>query len=357
MACRLLNFGFSKILPLKNVLGGKEIVIGSKYLLTNQRYVSPNYGRKLRVMKGRRAIAGSERLRKRSEWDSWNYKAELYAFGQRLNENISEETLRWAFIHDSYIEKEEQKRKELDIPSQNVQLDLKSNAPLITLGEEVIRNYLQRYLPRCFPKLPYEGISAVENYLMSDEVLSHISSNIGTKDLIFCEEFQPTEYTLAASFKAIVGAIVTDNDVPRAENFVLDFVCPQLVAKDVFEIWDLENPLDVLNGILQKHGFEECEPRLIFESGRTTIEAIYHVGLYSNKGFLGRGPGETLNIAVEMAAYNALRKFFGIQENDQPLYFGDKARSMDLSSSLKPKSIREWSSELLNSKYDNRLNA
>ncbi|GFU28347.1 ribosomal protein L44, mitochondrial [Nephila pilipes] len=319
------------------------MIIGSEYFLTNERFFRNNYGRILKTMKHRRNIIGPERTRRRNEFDNWNYKAELYAFSHRLNENISEETLRLAFIHDSYIQKEEQKRKELDIHTEDAQLTIKSNVSLIALGEDVISKYLKRYLTCCFSKLPYEGICALHGYLMSEEVLSHVSLNIGSSDLIFCSEYPPQNSTLTASLKAVIGSIATDSGIPRAENFVLDFICPQLIGKDVFEIWDLENPLDILNEILQRHGLEECEPRLIFESGRNSIEAIYHVGLYSNREYLGRGPGETIDIAVEMAAYNVLRKFFGIHDGERPLYFGDKARSMDLSSDKKSPTVNEWS--------------
>ncbi|CAL1291306.1 unnamed protein product [Larinioides sclopetarius] len=347
MACRLLNFGVSKLLPLKKVIRNKEVISYSGYFLTQERSFRGNYGRFLKTMKKRREIAGPERLRHRSEWDNWNYKAELFAFSRRLSEDISEDTLRWAFVHESFIEKEEQRRKELYIPSQNIQLDLRSNASLITLGEEVTSNYLKRYLTHCFPKLPFEGIRAVHDYLMSTEVLSHVSSNIGTPDLIFAAEYPPQDSTLSDSLKAIVGSIVTDSGVARAENFVLDFVCPQLISKDVFEIWDLENPLSVLNEILQRHGLGECEPRLIFESGRNTLEAVYHVGLYLNKQYLGRGPGETLDVAVEMASYDVLRRLFGLQDSSRPMYFGDKARSLDLSSVKMPLGIHEYTLESL----------
>ncbi|GFQ68994.1 ribosomal protein L44, mitochondrial [Trichonephila clavata] len=344
--CKFLNYG-KVLLPVKKVLGSKETIMGSGYFLTNERFYRNNYSRVLKIMKCRRSIIGPERTRRRNEFDNWNYKAELFAFSQRLSENISEETLRLAFLHDSFIQKEEQKRKELDMPSEDIQLTAKSNTSLIELGDDLTSKYVKRYLSHCFSKLPYEGICALHDYLMSDEVLSHVSLNIGTSDLIFCAEYPPENSTLAASLKAIIGSIVTESGVPRAENFVLDFICPQLIGKDVFEIWDLENPLDVLNEILLRHDLKECEPRLIFESGRNSIEAIYHVGLYSNREYLGRGPGETIHIAVEMAAYNVLRKFFGIHDSERPLYFGDKARSMDLSSYKKPPSLNEWSTKYL----------
>ncbi|KAG8195159.1 hypothetical protein JTE90_023336 [Oedothorax gibbosus] len=345
---RFLNFGTSKLIPVRNVLVTKQPLklLIPEYQLTAKRLFNKSFGIKNRTMKLRRKIAGPEKLRRRNEWLSWNYKSELYAFSQRLNENITFETLQTAFIFESYLQEEEQKRKELDIPSQDVHLSLTSNTSLIASGHEVISNYLDYYLSYCYPKLPAEGISAIKTYLMSPEVLSHISFNLGTKDLIFSVEYPPNELTLSDTFKAIVGSIAKDDSTPRAENFILDFVCPHMIGKDVFDIWDLQDPLGLVNSILLRAGLTECEPRLIAEAGRNTIEAVYHVGLYVNKLFLGRGPGETLDTAVEMAAYDALRKMFGIRDCEKPLPFGDKARAIDFKSAKPSRvSLEEWCSD------------
>lgn len=346
--CRFLNFGISKLIPARNLIVSRQTpkLIVSEHQITFERHFLHKYGVFNRTMKRRRKIAGPEKLRRRNEWSTWNYKSELYAFNQRLHENISEETLRTAFVHESYLQQEEQKRRELDIPTQDVQLYLKSNKTLIDSGHKIISNYLDYYLAYCYPKLPTEGISAIKTFLVSTEVLSHVSFNLGTKDLIFSAEYPPEDSTLADTFKAIVGSIAADDSVVRAENFVLDFVCPQLIGKDAFEIWDLEDPLGVVNSILKRAGLGECEPRLIAEAGRNTIEAVYHVGLYVNRMFLGRGPGETLDTAVEMAAYDTLRKLFGILECEKPIPFGEKARSIDFkSTNLLSLPVNEWCSK------------
>lgn len=292
-----------------------------------------------KTMKVRRELIGPEKLRKRSDWPQWDYQAELFAFNKRLNENLTAETLQCIFVHDSYIRMEEEKRK--DMSEQNVQLDLNSNKGIIAHGVNILIQFIPRYLRQTYQFLPEEGISAVCQYLISDDVLSHVSYNIGTKDLIFSAEFPPDMTTLSATFKAIVGGIATDESVSRAENFVLDFVCPQLIEKDIFEIWDLPDPLQVLNRMFKQQSREPVESRLLFESGRNTLEAVYHVGLYSKKQFLGRGVGETLSFAEEMAAYDVLRRFFHLNESRMPLPLGRKARNADFSSIKQNMSICE----------------
>lgn len=47
----------------------------------------------------------------------------------------------------------------------------------------------------------------------------------------------------------------------RAELFVQDFILTQLVGRDLGEMWDITNPVGVLQGILDKQGQGEAEPR------------------------------------------------------------------------------------------------
>lgn len=347
---------FTKILPNsyspgKNVfvrkdLFYKELISDFKKInLTQERYFRKSYGQFLTTMKKRRKIAGPERQRKRSDWFDWNYNAELYAFDKRLHENIAEDVLRSVFIQDSYVRVEEEKRKSMVVES--VQLNMKSNTDLISRGQEVMSSFLKRYLRHCFKLVPEEGICAIHDYLTSDDILGHISFNIGTKDLIFSAEYPPSDNTLANTFKALVGAIATCNSVSRAETFVLDFVCPQLIGKDVFEMWDLDKPLEILNAILIKQNKKPTESRLIFESGRNTIEAIYHVGLYSQKQFLGKGAGETVAFAEEMAAHDALRRVFHLNESEKPLPLGKTAKNTEFNCINEHISIHELISESL----------
>lgn len=53
--------------------------------------------------------------------------------------------------------------------------------------------------------------------------------------------------------------------------------------------------MGVLADILHKSGRGEPEPRLIFQAGTATIQAVYHVGMYSDKEFMGSGKGHSFS--------------------------------------------------------------
>lgn len=85
-----------------------------------------------------------------------NYRSELFAFNQRLHEKFTEPNLRLAFTHESYIQKEQEKRKELGV--QDVDLNLEPNDDLANLGDKILSTFTKAYLRFFLPKLPEEGI-------------------------------------------------------------------------------------------------------------------------------------------------------------------------------------------------------
>lgn len=275
----------------------------------------------LMEMKARRKRAGPEPLRHRSARLEWNYDAEMYAFARRLGESWADSTLRIAFVQASYLEREKQQREELGMSSENAGADigLTPNTDLSVAGYDFSKSYAQNYISQTFPSLPSDGIEALKSYLLSDTVLSHVSSSIGTADLIMCADFPPEESTLANVLMALIGGLLKDCGVERAQLFVRDFVLTQLIGKDVCELWEIPNPHERLAAVLQDSGRAPAEPRLLWESGRNTLEASFCVGFYSDKQFLGCSVGETLTIAKEMAARDALRRFFGLSHDRNAL--------------------------------------
>uniref|UniRef100_A0A224Z1T3 Large ribosomal subunit protein mL44 n=1 Tax=Rhipicephalus zambeziensis TaxID=60191 RepID=A0A224Z1T3_9ACAR len=263
-------------------------------------------------MKARRKLAGPEPLRHRSVRLEWNYDAEIYAFARRLGETWSDSTLRVAFVQASYLEREKQQREELGMQSQNADTGLTPNTDLSAAGYDLCKSYVQKCIVATFPKLPEDGVKALQDYLLSHSVLSHVSSSIGTSDLIMCADFPPEESTLANVLMALIGGLLKDCGIERAQLFVRDFVLTQLIGKDVCELWEIPEPHERLAAVLQNSGRAPAEARLLWESGRNTLEATFCVGLYSDKQFLGCSAGETLTVAKEMAARDALRRFFGL---------------------------------------------
>uniref|UniRef100_A0A1B0DLK7 Large ribosomal subunit protein mL44 n=1 Tax=Phlebotomus papatasi TaxID=29031 RepID=A0A1B0DLK7_PHLPP len=274
-----------------------------------KRWVSPT----LKELRRRRQKVGPEPLRPRSSHLEWNYKAEVFAFGSRLNEKFDEKLLRQAFTHRSYIIQEELKQKEVGIEQPDVAL--LDNREMVQVGEELIAKYLDQYVEAFLPKVPLDGRIAVRKYLMSEENLAHISSYIGTKDLILSAEFPVTQSTLSDTFKAVVAALeATDSE--RANLF--------LNQKDLDEIWVVQNPLQYLQDYCSRNNLGEVEPRLIGECGKNTILAAYHVGIYCNRKLLGTGFGENVDIAIEEAAKDSLRDIFNTQTWRQPIDFQQK---------------------------------
>lgn len=119
-----------------------------------------------------------EQVRPRNEWQDWNYKSELYAFGARLGEpELTEDALTQAFTHRSYVSTQKAKQEELGV--EDVQINLQDNAELIEEGRRLIESYSKAYLRYHLRAAPEECIESISQYLLSEPVLGDISKWIG----------------------------------------------------------------------------------------------------------------------------------------------------------------------------------
>ncbi|XP_064618540.1 large ribosomal subunit protein mL44-like [Lineus longissimus] len=277
--------------------------------------------RTARELYKRRLEAGPDKERHRSEWLNWNYNAEIFAFGQRLGEEFDEDLLRRAFTHKSYIEKEQEKRAALGMTDDIVPLNLEDNEQLAHEGGATSSAYIKGFLRYSYPRLPEEGICAIHDHLISDEKLAKISRKIGTNDLILCEEMKPTPATLGKTMKAVIGALAQSQGLERTQLFIKDFVLTQLIGRDINALWNVVNPVGLLAKYLENMNRGPPEPRLIFQSGSETVMGVYMVGIYSDRMLLGQSPGESVSIAEEEAARDALKKIFGTEDFRKPMDF------------------------------------
>ncbi|XP_055332956.1 39S ribosomal protein L44, mitochondrial-like [Paramacrobiotus metropolitanus] len=306
-----------------------------------------------------RLKAGPEPLRHRSIWQNWNYDAEIYAFGQRLGENFSTETLRLAFMHPSYQEQEMAKRRELMIDEQIQIGSIAHHTALKDAGMELMHSYIPSFLRYNYPFFPEEGIKGLTNFLCSDDVLAEISFFLGTSDLIMCADFPPERSTLVDTLYAIVGALAKDSGVERAEYFVLDFVITHLADKDVNEHLPITNPMGVIADILEREGKAEPESRLLRKTGESTLMAAYLVGVYSDKKLIGESFGETLLIAEEMAARDALIRMFKTDLKQRPLLWGQAGRNLPLQHfyNVPNVSLSDWSTASCGENFQRRISS
>lgn len=241
--------------------------------------------------------------------------------------------LQQAFTHRSYIIQEEIKQKSLGITDPEV--DNKDNDELIKIGESIMKEYIRSFLKVSLPKLPNEGLTAIQNHLLSEEVLANISKNLGTKDIVLCDEFPVESKTLASTLKAIVGALSKSSGEDRAYIFVRDFVCTQLNQIDINELWNIENPQKYLHDLCLDLKLDVPEPRLLGECGKNTLLAAYHVGIYCNKELLGSGFGDNVENAIDEAARDSLRVLFGTKDHMKPFNFELSLDSLNNKAAMK----------------------
>lgn len=221
--------------------------------------------------------------------------------------------LEQAFVHRSYITREEIRQKDLGVDNPEIMLD---NSSLIKTGHHLVTDYVTAFLEHSLPKVPSEGIKALTSYLMSVSTLATISKNLGTSDLILSVNID--DFTLADTLLALIGAIRESSGDEKAYSFIRDFICTQLNQKGAFDIWDILDPFESLRNYCLENKLGEPIPRLIGESAKHSILAAFHVGIYSNKNLIGQGFGEDVETAVKTASMVALRQFYGIGDNLRP---------------------------------------
>lgn len=308
-----------------------RISLSTSYNIQARCYViqnSPWHKEYLEQMWMRRQIVGPEAPEPRSNKRNWNYDAEIFAFGCRLKENFQMDTLKRAFLFPTKLE-QDLKTSYKDAKEASVSVDLKHNATFITRGKEIVDVFTKAFLRYYYPAIPEEGILAISNELCSMKRLDELSRDIGTTDLIQSLEFPILPKTSSDAFYSIVGALEHDKDIQSAERFVQDFILTQLNEIDVNEIFNIDQPKMVVENFLKAYNKGEPESRLIRQAGSFTVTPIYIVGIYSDKKLLGQAPGESIQIATEMAYRDCLKNFFKTGSECRQVYNFSKYENID----------------------------
>uniref|UniRef100_A0A493U257 Large ribosomal subunit protein mL44 n=2 Tax=Anas platyrhynchos TaxID=8839 RepID=A0A493U257_ANAPP len=268
-----------------------------------------------------RAYLEQQRLEappRRSEQPGWDYHAEIQAFSRRLQEDFSLDLLKTAFVNPCYVQSEEARRRQLGLEAGAAALALRDNGELCARGLPFARSQLGRCLQAAHPALPAPGTAALVAFLTGPELVAEVSRGLALQDLALCAQFPVPPPVLHRTFFAVVGALLGSSGPERTGIFLRDFLMPHLIGKDLFEIWEVVNPMGLLVEELTKRNISSPEPRITRQLGVTTVLPLYFVGLYCDKKMIAEGPGETLLAAEEEAARVALRKLYGYTENRRP---------------------------------------
>ena len=295
--------------------------------------------------RGRSFDAIKHPVARRSSYEDWNYRSEIFAFSRRLQENLSEDTLRQIFAHPSYIKSFEENQSKFNLPN----INLKSNASLAQRGQELLDHCIKPYLRYTFSKMPEDGIIHITEYLKSDEVLTDVASWIGCKEVILSAEYPPEAITMANTVRALLAGIESDLDIDRTRRFIVDIIVSYLNDKNILDdVWIIPNPKETLNHILANSQMPAYEPRIMFQTGIKTLEPCHVLGLYSNQKFLGSSAGETLEIAEHCAALDSLQRLFDLRESRAPFIYGEASEKIDLKTHTKEHDyIKNWKFQLV----------
>ncbi|NWR83704.1 RM44 protein, partial [Furnarius figulus] len=266
---------------------------------------------------------------RRSEQPNWDYHAEIQAFSHRLREDFSLELLKTAFVNPCYIAGEEERRRALGLSGPAAALALRPNSGLAEQGLRFARAHLGRAFERRYPRLPPPAVRALRDFLTGRDLLAFVARNLALQDLALCRDFPAPPEVLHRTFLAVVGALLESSGPERTGVFVRDFLIPQLIGKDLFEIWEVVNPMGLLVEELAKRNISAPEPRITRQLGVSTVLPVYFVGLYCDKKILAEGPGETLLAAEEEAARVALRKLYGYTENRRPWDYSNPKQEVE----------------------------
>ncbi|CAB3403308.1 unnamed protein product [Caenorhabditis bovis] len=253
-----------------------------------------------------------------------DYHSEIFAFGHRIGApEIKENQLIQALTNESYYERKDV--REMEETGEH-------NSELVVKGEQNMSKWLKRYLRFHLSNAPEEMIEAIDEHLLSDECLAQIARHLGIDHLVRTKEHPVSEESCADALRALAG-IVADE---KAKNIVIDFIVPQLIDVDFADIYPLADPLGVLTDLLKQQGVGEIEPRVLRSAGSVSAEPVYVVGIYADRQrVVGQSAGESLAIATDMAAREALLRLWQIT-SDRVLFFGDRAAQIPLEDYTKP---------------------
>lgn len=213
--------------------------------------------------------------------------------GVRFNRTALLET---ALTHESYLNEN---------PGQSVE----SNERLEFLGDSALNYIVGRYLYETLPDLPEGDLTVRRAQAVRKETLSEAATRLGLGDLLVMGRGETASggasrpSNLANAFEALVGAILLDQGIDAASDFVIRWLEPaleRLVASNT-----PKDPKSSLQELLQARGESPPEYELVNVEGpdnspEFTVEAVV------NGETLGRGVARRKIDAERSAAVEAI---------------------------------------------------
>ncbi|XP_078481767.1 large ribosomal subunit protein mL44 [Ciona intestinalis] len=243
-------------------------------------------------------IEGPDPPLPRSTKPNWNITAELTAFKNRLDIEVPNELLVSALTEPLFNQ-----------PS----TEDTGYSKLLEDGSMFVEEFVSHYVKQAFPFLTSEGRSSICDFLLLDANIAYLALNLGYNDLLQLTGLRSSEKVLAESLVASIEAINLSEGPVAAAKFILNFLVPQLVGKDIIDdIWKPSNPMALLTESFKMSGKPAPEARLIQQCGVNTVTPIYYVGLFSGKDLIAKSGAESVVLAETDAAKLALKHIYHV---------------------------------------------
>ena len=206
--------------------------------------------------------------------------------------------LRTAFTHRSFVNEY--------VGDERVE----HNERLEFFGDAVIEYVVSEYLFRVHKGAQEGRLSEMRSALVNGRALGRVANQIGLQPHILLARGQPcTEYILACTLEALIGAINIDRGLPTARLYI-----DHLLLRGTREVArvDLRDPKSRLQEVLQDRRHITPTYTVLSESGPDHAR-VFVVAVLADGEQLGVGQGSNKKQAQTEAARDALAKVFGIQ--------------------------------------------
>eukprot|EP00039_Didymoeca_costata_P024307 m.9990 g.9990 ORF g.9990 m.9990 type:complete len:384 (+) comp4176_c0_seq2:16-1167(+) len=246
----------------------------------------------------------------------------LAAFLSRVNLSFSDTELAvLAVTHRSWTRFHEKRAEEEEENLVEEYFQPVSNDRLAILGKRNIEHALAEFIYMRYPNLEGELLAQLCEVMSGNEILTRASLNVGYQTLIRSKKTvvkrpgnPDSQRVIAESFAAFVAALSLDQGSAVAFQFSLDMLIPLLDEVGVAEMITIHgSPMKTLHAKLVSEKLPAPEYTILKETGRTTHNPTFLVGVFSGDNKLGEGASYSIKEAKKEAARAALRSHYSTE--------------------------------------------
>lgn len=205
--------------------------------------------------------------------------------------------LEQAFVHRSYLNEHPEEKE--------------SNERLEFLGDAVLEFLTSEYLYQTYPKEPEGTLTAYRSALVKTETLAEVAKKLGFGKKLKLSRGEDdsggreSEYLLANTFEAYLGALFLEQKLPAARKFLKERLFPKI--DEIIKTGAYKDYKSLLQEIAQEKVNDTPIYKVLEEYG-PDHDKIFKIGVFIKNRQEGVGDGSSKQKAEAEAAKNALEE-------------------------------------------------